>query len=190
MRQEEKDHFIPYAWINIREDGYIKHLKEIQDQICGIKFHPSISQVVLIDEKMEELLTFCEGHELPMLVHCGRNPISHVKYVLETSGKYENIIFIAAHLGGNAFDLIEDAIERCKHHSMSNVFLDTSTGRHPDLLRKAIKAIGDERILFGTDLPYTNMELNMKYIELCDLTHKEFRNIMGYNFMKRILKRL
>jgi len=71
---------------------------------------------------------------------------------------------------------------------MDNIFLDTSTGRHPDLLRKAIEAIGDERIVFGTDLPYTNMDLNMKYIELCELSPKEYRNIMWYNILKNVLR--
>lgn len=190
MKEDDRDYFIPYAWIDINHEGYLNHLKAIRNSIYGVKFHPSVSQVEVNDDKMAPLLNYCEDEELPMLVHCGRHPISHIRNVLEVSKKHRKMTFIAAHLGGNAFDLIEEAIDLCKHGNMKNVFLDTSTGRHPELLRKMIKTIGDERIIFGTDLPYTNMELNMKYIELCELSPREYRNIMSYNFMKRILKKL
>lgn len=188
MKPYDRDYFIPFAWIDISHEGYIEHLKSIKEKIYGIKFHPSISQVSLADKKMDTLLKYCDENEMTMLAHCGRNPISHMKHLLEVADKYKNMTFIAAHLGGNAYDLIEDALERCKNRSMDNIFLDTSTGRHPDLLRKAIEAIGDERIVFGTDLPYTNMDLNMKYIELCELSPKEYRNIMWYNILKNVLR--
>lgn len=190
MRPEERDYFIPYAWIDLNHDGHMEHLKTIQGKIHGVKFHPSISQVPIDDERMKPLISFCGEHQLPILVHCGRHPISHIKHVLGAADAHKNTILIAAHLGGNAYDLIEEAIELCKHHNMKNVFFDTSTGRHPELLRRMIKAIGDERIIFGTDLPYTDMDLNMKYIELCNLNAKEYRNIMGYNFYKRVLRRI
>lgn len=187
MKQDDKDYFIPYAWVDINHNGYIEHLEDIKDKIYGVKYHPSISQIAINDERATPLLSFCKENKLPILLHCGRHPISHIKHILEAANKFNSVKFIAAHMGGNAYDIIEDAIELCKNHSMSNVFIDTSTGRHPNLLREAIKVIGDERIIFGTDLPYTNMELNMKYIELSELTEKEYRNIMGYNILKRIL---
>ena len=190
MRPDDKDYYIPYAWIDLNQDGYIEHLESIKDKIHGVKYHPSVSQIAISDERAAPLLDFCKENNLPILLHCGRHPISHIKHILETANKYKKVKFITAHMGGNAYDLIEDAIELCKSHSMSNVFVDTSTGRHPNLLRKAIEVIGDERLIFGTDMPYTNMDLNMKYIELSKLSDKEYRNIMGYNVMKRVLNLL
>jgi len=190
MKDDDRDFFIPIAWIDVKEKDYISHLKKIKDDIKGIKFHPSVTQASISDSKLEKLLKFCDDEGLPILVHCGRHPISHIKYVLEAAGKFKDVNFIAAHMGGNAYDIIEEALALCKKNNADNVFLDTSTGRHPDLLRKAIKIVGDDRILFGTDLPYTNMELNMKYIELSELSSREYRNIMGYNYLKRILKRI
>lgn len=190
MKEDDRDYFIPIAWIDAKEKNYVEHLKSIRDDIFGIKFHPSVTQASVNDKLLEKLLKFCDNENLPILVHCGRHPISHIKYVLDASKKFKDVNFIAAHMGGNAYDIIEDALNLCKKSSGDNVFLDTSTGRHPELLKKAIKIIGDDRILFGTDLPYTNMELNFKYIEISELNSREYRNIMGYNYLKRILKKL
>ena len=51
MKQDDKDYFIPYAGVDINHNGYIEHLEDIMDKIHGVKYHPSISQIAIDDER-------------------------------------------------------------------------------------------------------------------------------------------
>lgn len=171
LEQSAKDRLIPFAWLDdFSDEGFIKKFR-------GLKFHPSISQ-----KKLSDLdLSLPNKLGSIMLVHCGRDPISHSKHIFEVAEHYKNIKFIIAHMGGNAFDLIKATIRICSNYDLSNIWFDTATGRHPELLRSLVDAVSQKKILFGSDYPFVNYDLTLKFIELAGLNKDEYEDVMYNN---------
>ena len=65
-----------------------------------------------------------------------------------------------------------------------NIYLETSVQYHRDVLLKAAKEIGYERIIFGVDWPYKPIETEVKKIYLMGFSEEE----MEYVFYKNIEK--
>jgi len=186
-----RDDLLFFPWVHVgaaadSEASMLEYLERNLDAIDGVKFHASISQIGIADKRLRAVLGFLDRHGLPLLYHCGRHPISSAAPVKEIADSYPGVKFILAHLGGNAYDLVVDTMKMLNPGAPENVFLDTSTARHPALLRKAIETYGEGKIIFGTDLPFTEMNMNWACLEFARLTNNV--KILGGN-LRRILRK-
>jgi predicted TIM-barrel fold metal-dependent hydrolase len=172
----------PFMWIHPNQLE-ASHFKEFP--FSGFKFHPSISQATIdLNVKMLEL---CEKHRKPILIHCGRNEKSRIDYVLRINESYPNLNFICAHLGGLAADLIIRAFQRIHEAKYSeNIFLETSGCFHPQLIKKAVEVLGNEKIIFGTDRPFHDYAISRYTIQCCNFEKNTEENILFRN-LQRIL---
>jgi len=184
-----KDLFF-FPWVHVtldngsNEPSLLRYLEEERDAIHGLKFHASISQMGIADKHLRRVLEYADKERLPLLYHCGRHPISSAAPIKAIAPTYPNVKFIVAHLGGNAFDIVVDTMNMFRDSVPENVYLDTSTARHPTLLRRAVNVYGEDRLLFGTDLPFTEMNMNWACLEFAGLLGHE--KIMGGN-LRRLL---
>ncbi len=184
-----KDLFF-FPWVHVRDTteddrSLLGYLEANRASIHGLKFHASISQMGLADKRLRRILEHADRERLPLLYHCGRHPISSAAPIKQLAPTYPNVKFIVAHLGGNAFDIVVDTMSLFRGAVPPNVYLDTSTARHPTLLRRAVDAYGEDRLLFGTDLPFTEMNMNWACLEFAGVLGNEA--IMGGN-LRRLLK--
>jgi predicted TIM-barrel fold metal-dependent hydrolase len=138
--------------------------------ICGLKYHPSISRVNVDDVRFYRWVDVALERGWPILIHCGRDPISHIKYLVDMAKRMPRVNFIAAHMGGNSTDLIEEAIKLIKSRRVENIYLDTSNGKLPWLIEKAVNVLGKDRILFGSDEPYADVRVAKYLIELTNIS--------------------
>ncbi len=188
---EHREDLFFFPWFHVTDDGsneleMLNYLNENLDAISGVKVHASISQMDVTDKHLAAMLNFLDEHRLPLLYHCGRHPISAANPVKRIAPSYPHITFMVAHLGGNAYDLVVDTIKLFEGDLPENIYFDTSTARHPKLLKRAIATYGEGRLLFGTDLPFTEMNMNWACLEFAGVLHDE--QIMGGNLL-RILTR-
>jgi len=180
-----------FAWVGPRSSSYLDQVlvawvgsMVALKAIVGMKFHPSISQVGLYDDRMKPFLEIADDFELPFLYHTGRTSISWPDRMMAIAPSYPKVKFILSHLGGNAYDRIYDTMKRWPMLP-DNVWVESSTARHPDLLTRALEQWGGDRVLFGTDLPFTDQRLNFDCLRYAGLDrHTEF---MG-GTMLRLLK--
>jgi predicted TIM-barrel fold metal-dependent hydrolase len=141
-------------------------------EIYGVKFHPSMTRVTADDCKMDVFWEKCKIKNIPALIHSGRDPISSIEYIIGAAKKFNSVNFIGAHLGGNATDIVERALDILKKERLDNIYLDTSASKFPDLIRKAVEAIGPDKILFGSDVPYADLRIGKICIDLADIKDK------------------
>ncbi len=87
-----------------------------------------------------------------LLMHCTATRYSDPAPVIDLAGRYPSVPVILAHLGRTAPP--ELVIELIRERRAGNVYVDTSAMRDPAMVRKAIEAIGADRILFGSDFPF------------------------------------
>lgn len=154
------------------------------DIAYGFKFHPSIYQVRVSDTRLAKYIWAARDKNWPILVHCGRDPVSHIGYLITVAKTWPNVNFIAAHLGGNAGDLIENALTLIAESKAKNIYLDTSNGKLPWLIEQAVSKLGYHRIIFGSDEPYADLRVAKYLIDLANITTKAkeaifYENIQG-----------
>ena len=154
-----------------------------QPQCVGIKLHPE-EHVYPIRDHGEALFEFAAQHDAIVLVHSGDTnslPIDFIPF----ADKHPNVTLILAHLGNGggasgdpALQVL--AIQAGRH---SNVFVDTSSARSlmPGLIEWAVREIGSQRILFGTDTPLYSASMQRARIDQADLSDEDKRRILREN---------
>ena len=159
-----------------------------QPQCAGIKIHPE-EHVYPIREHGAALFELAAKHNAVILAHSG-DPHSLPKDFVEFAGAYPNVTLILAHLGnggggGGDPTLQVRAIQNC---TAGNVYVDTSSAQSlmPGLVEWAVKEIGADRILFGTDSPLYSTSMQRARIDSADISDEDKRNILCDN-AKRLL---
>lgn len=157
--------YFPFLLCGPGERSVIGHLaaKEIQ----GLKFHPSLSQVAVSSKEMFQLWDGAQEYNPMVIVHCGRNEKSNIRYLVRAAIDFPGIRFVGAHLGGNATDLVDDALDYLSLMETlpQNLFLDTSAIKQPILITRALDILGGTKILFGSDVPYADLKLSINCVE-------------------------
>jgi predicted TIM-barrel fold metal-dependent hydrolase len=181
-KAKHKEFFYPMIVIDPGDFKTFEQISEYKDEIIGLKYHPSISEIPLKDEKLKVFLEEAKRYNLPLLVHCGRHWRSHVKYVIERAKEFPSLTFIAAHMGGGATDLVADALTRLNASGVENVYLDTSAMKLPWLIEEGVRLVGADRILFGSDEPYADARMSKVCVDLCDIADEDKEKIFYKNF--------
>jgi len=181
--------FYPLLVIDPKDSETLKQISLYNDIICGLKYHPSISETTFDVPEMDDFLECAAEFSLPILVHCGRHWRSDIKYLIDAAKRFKTINFIAAHLGGNAADLIERAIDLLYIERLDNVYLDTSSVKLPWLIEKAVDKLGKRKIIFGSDEPYADLRMAIYCINLSNITD-EVKNGLFYENVLTIYGRL
>jgi predicted TIM-barrel fold metal-dependent hydrolase len=154
-----------------------------EQQCVGIKIHPE-EHVYPITEHGDALFELAAKHGSIVLAHSG-DPYSWPRDFVPFADAYPEVRLILAHLGnggGAAGDptLQVRAIQDCKH---GNMFVDTSSARSimPGLVEWAVREIGSERILFGTDTPLYSTAMQRARIDSADVSNEDKQRILCEN---------
>ena len=163
-----------------------KFLKE--NGFKGIKIHPDYQLAFIDDERYFKIFKALCDNDLLFLTHAGFDvglpPPRHCtpKRMAKVMKEFPDLKIVAAHMGG-----VEEQEDVYKYYIGKNIYLDTCFTHYyisGEELTKAIKAHGADKILFGTDSPWTDQKQQIEYIEGLDLTDQEKKLIMGDNAKK------
>lgn len=155
-----------------------------QPQCVGIKIHPE-EHGYLIGDHARKIFEFAARHRAIVLTHSSeRNSLAadFVPWVNE----FPEVRLILAHIGcGWDGDLTHQvrAIQQSRH---GNMFADTSSARSitPGLIEWAVREVGVERVLFGTDTPLYHTAMQRARIDDADLPDEARRAILRENAMR------
>lgn len=151
----------------------------------GIKLHGDYQQFFIDEPSMLPVYRKLAESGLIMLLHAGEDigwpppvhcPPDRLAKVLDA---VPELTVIAAHMGGY---MMWDEVER--HLVGRDVYLDTSfslADMGSEQMASLIKAHGTERILFGTDSPWTDQKAEVAGIRALDLTDDEITAVLGGN---------
>jgi hypothetical protein len=166
-----------------RETFRQTHEMLLQPQCVGIKIHPE-EHVYPIRDHGAALFELVAKHNAIVLAHTG-DPNSWPQDFVEFANAHPNVTLILAHLGnggGASGDptLQVRAIQAC---TQGNVYVDTSSARSimPGLVEWAVKEIGADRILFGTDTPLYSTAMQRARIDSADISDEDKRKILCDN---------
>lgn len=134
-----------YQWVVVepRHPETFRQAAEMlkSKKTIGIKIHPKMHEYDIL-EHGDALFSF--AHELGAVVQMHPAEIPQMPAFAD---KYPNMKLIIAHLGNDVF---MDAVAAAKH---GNIYVDTSgsASHSNNVVERAVKRIGAEHILFGTD---------------------------------------
>ncbi|MEW6732992.1 MAG: TatD family hydrolase [Acidobacteriota bacterium] len=147
----------PLAWAKPGSEGASANNIEpfLRDKkFLGIKFHPDFNSFAANAAVVLPYLRLCEKYRVPAIFHCGRSPRSNAKAIYEVAKQFPNTPFILYHMGFGSSH--EEAIEVARMAKMKKdalIYLETAQTEAEDVIN-AVKQVGAEQLLFGTDATY------------------------------------
>jgi hypothetical protein len=177
---ERNKHVVPLARVSPSDKKTNAQLRSwfASGLVGGIKIHPSMDRIPVTSPRYRQVLELVDDFGKVAVVHCGRwQKVSGYRFVLDAARKYPNAKLVAAHMGGNELDNTKGAIEGARN--VRNVFLDTSNCRISLMIQLAVKQIGADRLVFGSDTPWGNVYSNLYTVTEADISHRDKQKILN-----------
>lgn len=157
----------------------------LKDPWCvGVKIHPE-EHGYSIAEYGRKIFEFCAARKAVVLTHSGESnslPDDFVPFVND----FPEVSLILAHIGcgsdGEPGRQVR-AVQKSRH---GNLYADTSSARSitPRLIEWAVKEVGPEKVLFGTDTPLYEASMQRARIDHAVLTEAQKQLILWSNAHK------
>lgn len=150
----------------------------------GIKIHPE-EHIYPIREHGRKIFEFAAERKAVILTHSSEQNSLAADFV-PLVNEFPEVRLILAHIGcgwDNDYTHQVRAIQQSKH---GNMYADTSSARSitPKLIEYAVKEIGADRILYGTDTPLYHTSMQRIRIDHADISDREKRMILCENAEK------
>lgn len=149
----------------------------------GLKLHPVSYVGFPYTLPTIQLMQRAAQYHAPVLFHTGDEALALPEQVAEAARQVPEAQVILAHLGG--YYHYEAAIQAGKE--LPNILIDTSAIPYPWMVRKAVDALGMERVLFASDGPGCLPALEVEKIYLAGLNSLEQEMVL-YQNIQRILE--
>jgi len=141
-------------------------------ELTGIKLHPMVECFRPDHSHFDRFFKRVTELKLPVLIHTG-DGFSAPGLAAKVAKKYSQMIVILAHLREGCIAALKE---------LSNVYVETS-GTLPEFVELATD-VDENRVLFGSDIPYYRFPTQTAIIEAAKLSNKVKRKVYFENFEK------
>ena len=148
---------------------------------AGIKIHPEEHRYP-INEFGAEIFDFAARHRVVVLSHSSEQN-SLASDLVEWADRFPEMKLILAHIGCGWDGDYTHQVRGVQQSRQGNVYADTSSARSitPRLIEWAVREIGSDRILFGTDTPLHLTGMQRLRIDQAELTDAEKKQVLHEN---------
>jgi len=155
-----------------------------QPQCAGIKIHPE-EHGYPIREHAQAIFEFAARHKAVMLTHSSEQNSLAADFI-PWADSFPEVRLILAHIGCGWDGDLTHQVRAIQQSRKGNVYADTSSARSivPGLIEWAVREIGPDRVLFGTDTPLYQTAMQRARIEHADLTDDVKRQILRDNAVR------
>ena len=172
---------IGFFWVKPEDEKVRQDIKLAVDEwgFMGLKVHLEMNEAAI--DRFRLIFNETEQFQIPIYIHIGEDYESLDKLCHE----FKEVNVILGHLGTGVYRLdpkrLEKSLRLSEKHN--NLFLETSGNTYP-FVRKAVEVLGPAKIVFGIDLPHTHPLVEVRMIELLNLSKKEENLIFADNIRK------
>jgi predicted TIM-barrel fold metal-dependent hydrolase len=174
-----KDRLIPFVRLNPNHTGEMPAIltRAVALGVRGVKLHPTTTLAHPAGEATTGLLRQCAELGLPALFHCGDDPYTTPQALGLAADQVPECSIILGHMGGYLH--VEDAIDEAERHP--NLYLETSAMPHPGRIAAAVRRIGADRVIFGSDGPGCNPALELGKVRRLQLNPVDEELVLSGN---------
>jgi predicted TIM-barrel fold metal-dependent hydrolase len=165
-------------------ENALRSIKEgvLKQGFRGVKFHPRNEAFAINSEELSfPLAEAAVKLRVPILIHTGEPDTygyAQPTLVGDLADSFPDLTLIIGHMGKR---LYEDAILVARW--FENIILETSF-RSPRDITKAVKLVGADRVVYGSDMPFGLPEIEMMKIRLCEISSEEKEMLLGANIAR------
>lgn len=155
-----------------------------QPKCVGIKIHPEQHNYP-ITEYGQAIFEFAAKHNAIISTHSGDKRSMPEDFV-GFANDFPSVKLILAHLGHSWDSNPAHQVRAIQSNRHDNMFVDTSSSQSivPNLIEWAIREIGSERILYGTDTPVYFAPMQRARIDYADISYQDKKLILQDNASK------
>lgn len=180
------DRLCCFGGINPHTDDYERDIDYVVSLgLKGLKFHAEYQHFIIDDEHMLRIYDYALSKGLILLHHAGFDPAypppfrSSPRQFAHIAKAMKGGVLIAAHLGGqDQWDEVENEL------AGSDIYLDTSMGFEYfscDQFLRIVKKHGADKILFGSDSPWSNARTEIEHLKAMPLPNDDIDAILSGN---------
>ena len=179
------DKLVGLVWINPYDGD--KAMKNIDKAINrwnfkGIKMHPLLDAYLPDQEIVRPIMDQARKYQIPVLFHCGHPPWSLPWHFGNLADTYPDVTIILGHMGHGHIVYINAAIEVAEKHE--NILLETSAMPMQSKIKEAVAKVGEDKVMYGSDMPFGHPAFEIKKVEVAGLTKKQLNLVLEENARK------
>ncbi len=187
--QLSEPRFIKFATLHPQDPHIDEEIKRIVDSgISGVKFQPDIQRFYPDDQKlMYPVYEKLAEHNIKIMFHVGGEPLpgpddkSTPSMIGNLAADFPDLTIIGAHLGGlNMWDEVYRYLV-----GRNNVYFESSLSYEfirPDRAQRIILEHGYEKVFFGTDYPFGDIQKSLEAAKSVAFLNREQQSaILGDN---------
>ncbi len=187
--RDHPDRFRGYVVVNPRHPGDIT--AEIEKyrglkQMGMVKIHPTIHDYPATGPLYRPLWDYCNQHSLIVLSHTfyGDSRCSPGRFEA-IAKEYPRVIILLGHSGAT-HEGFEESLETAS--KAPNLYLDITSSFSPfQSIERAVRRVGADRVLFGSDMPFFGQPANLGRVAYARIPDRDKEKILGGN-MARLIK--
>jgi predicted TIM-barrel fold metal-dependent hydrolase len=115
--------------------------------------------------------------DVPVLFHCGTPIFTEPWSIEEVIARYEDAKVILGHMGHTNIVYIDGSIAVAERHS--NVWLETSGMPMGSKIYEAVRRVGPDRVMYGSDGPFHHPKVEQLKVQLSGLTGSDLEDVMN-----------
>jgi predicted TIM-barrel fold metal-dependent hydrolase len=183
---EETPGLLQYVVIDPRRPRTYEQADEMlkRPKCAGIKIHPE-EHCYRITEHGRAIFAFAAARRAVVLTHSSEQNSLAADFV-PLADEFPEVRVILAHIGCGWDGDLAHQVRAIQQSRAGNLFADTSSARSitPGLIEWAVREIGAERVLYGTDTPLYFAPMQRARIDHADLTEAQKRLILRDNALR------
>jgi len=151
---------------------------------AGLKIHPLrdfSGNRVNDPELIFPIVQAAQEKKLLLLIHSGNSWNCAPTLIADVARNFPKANFVIAHSAG--FEGHQEAIAVMRHQD--NLYVDTASNGYPDITTNVVRAVGPERVIYGSDHPTLPFGFELgKIVKYAGLNSDQLDLILGKNLMR------
>ncbi|GAB3922202.1 hypothetical protein GCM10011575_14350 [Microlunatus endophyticus] len=143
----------------------------------GLKLHPVSTHQHPAGEATIALVRQAGELGVPTLFHCGDEHMTTPLAIAETAAACPGSVIMLGHMGG--YFHVDEALQVAERYP--NVVLETSAMPYPEKIIEAVRRVGAERVVFGSDGPVASPIVEKQKVVIAALGADDAALVLGGN---------
>lgn len=183
--ENHPDRILPLVYTNPLEgEKAVSKIKYYVKEkgFLGIKLNPLKDAYVADCDALDPIMDMAENLNIPVFIHCGHPPYSLPWSIALLAEKFSKVKVIMIHMGHGHGVYIDASIKMAKRYN--NIYLEMSGMPMGSKIKEAYDTVGQDRIIFGIDLPFHHPSVEIQKVLTCGLKEKALEDIFYNNAVK------